>query len=141
MILETNAEYPAMAKKLLAKLRSGELTMDDFETELAYWTLSLLRELKYKPVPTAPEDVKGYAKRKLTDREYKLTDSFWMQSHIVAWRVSVSKIDSENHANKSWLEWTKARLKTDSDKEKVDVYLVHHRETTHGRDFLMQVAV
>jgi hypothetical protein len=141
MILETKAEYPAMAKKLLAKLKSGELTRDDFETELAYWTLSLLHELKYNPLPTAPEDVVAYAKRKLTDREYKLTDSFWAQAHIVTWRASVSKIDSENQSNKSWLEWTKARLKTDSDREKVDAYLIHHRETTHGRDFLMQVVV
>jgi len=136
-----DSELPATGKNLMRRYANESITREEFETEIAYWALEHLEDYRHKSIPTPPEDVILYAKKKLEDKRYKVSENFWYQSHIVAWKVQESQIMATNMSNLHWLEFIKKRLKTDEEKQRIDGYLVHfERDFVLGKDFLKKIA-
>jgi len=101
--LATNPALPKMGRKLLAQLQSKELTMDGFLLECAMWMVDTLEDMRSRPRPTMPDDVRAYFHKKQDDPGYKLDRSFWDQPHIRAWKAADSAIHAINRSNWYWL--------------------------------------
>lgn len=138
-----NKEYPETAKRLLSGLKAGSLDISEFNKEVAYWAKSNITELRCRPMPTPPDDVIVYARKKIQDNTYKLADDFWRRKDIYVWFEQISKWRAENKSDYDWLVFIKENLVTDEEKQAVDDQLRPFEESDfflHGRDFLMAIS-
>lgn len=82
-------ECAKIANDYLKRLSSGEITLEEFEKEIAYWFVTdYLNKLHYKPLPTKPNNVVSFEED--LNREKK--------KHR---RIGVSKFDEDEFTEKA----------------------------------------
>ena len=140
--IKMDPELPNTAKRLLARVKSGELTMQDFEKECVYWELEFLNDLKYAPLPTAPDVVMLYCDRKLKDKGYRVDPEFFKEWKIREWFESVDSWRKKNGSNYDFLVFMEKNLEG-TDKLRVKQMVGEYEKVnwrSYGRDFLELVA-
>ena len=71
--------------------------------------IEYLSELRYKPMPTPPDEVIRYCKDKLKDPKHSLREDFWRKIQIMSWFKQHSKWVSEMLSNYEWLKHLKEK--------------------------------
>ena len=100
-------EQPAeKMKKLLADYASKKITMEQLDTECAYWYLDCLDELRVKPLPTAPKRYQDYLDCNWEEKK-SYNQNFWQITEIKDYLDQKELIEQENKDNlfnlKKWL--------------------------------------
>ena len=71
--------------------------------------IEYINELRYKPMPTPPDEVIRYAKDKLKDHKHSLREDFWRKIQIISWFKQHSKWVSEMLSNYEWIKHLKEK--------------------------------
>lgn len=101
---EISEQHREIGKQLLYRLQNKEITMAEFEKEVAYLTLDCgFGELHYKPLPSRPTDLLEYDQLSFKEKR-AMSDKFWEQPHIKSYVKAKSMISAENCGTKWWLE-------------------------------------
>ena len=103
-IIERNLQMPTMSKALLGRLWSGEITVDKFLEESAYWGMEYLDKYKYQEFPQKPQEIIDYVNRKRYDSNCQVSSDFWRQDFVVVYIENWHKVFAENTAHRNWLK-------------------------------------
>jgi len=104
-----------LANQLLKKLNDKQLTLEDFEKEIAYWYITdFLEQCYYKPLPTKPEAVKEFeqkhkswkseARKKGRDFDEDLFLETQMKREVEYYYEEKDRIRNINASNYYWLK-------------------------------------
>lgn len=104
MNVDVDLNLPKTGREYLRKLRAKEITIQEFDEQIAYWTIQHIDSMRWKPSPSMPAEVAEYMSNKQRDSKYTVSDSFWQQDHIKAWRATDVHIRCENSGNWHWLQ-------------------------------------
>lgn len=111
-------ECPELADKcrtLLRNLEYKKVTEDMFLKEVALLAIQDkygFDKIKYKPMPTVPEDLKKYRKLSYAEKRKFLTGNrkFFMEGRVAQYLDQATKVKNENISNEKWLETLKKHL-------------------------------
>lgn len=132
-LLEKSLEQCKIGRNLFNRRFSREITRNEFDSEIAYWMLGYLDDMRYRLFPTVPNEVEVYFTKKKDNPDYTLSNTFWNEPKILAWRIQKSKIWHENNANMYWLKFMKNTLPQEdtANHNRVDVMIrTHPKEQT-----------
>lgn len=101
--LISDPKLPIMGKELLRKLQNKEITVQEFDKEIAYWLISYVQDMFYKHTIEQPPEIRDYYERRRLDFDFTLPQSFWNQPHIREWLAKDHLVRSENLSNRYWL--------------------------------------
>jgi len=96
---------PKIGKELLRKVMSKEITMQEFDVECAHWLLDTIKDMVWKPMPSAPIEVREYVENKRKDKDYKVSQEFWHIPSVQSYFAQVSAVGSCNRSNTQWLQF------------------------------------
>ena len=98
--MDINLSYmPSRAKQILANCK----TADEVEWECVLWTLELLDEYKFKPVPMAPAALSYTGDDEATAFK-RSTDTARVDPEIMRYYELKRKVQAENSGNYDWLK-------------------------------------
>jgi len=63
-----------------------------------------IKDYRYRPMPTPPDEVIRYCKEKLKDPRHKMVDEFWRKVQIMGWFKQHSQWLADMRSNHDWLE-------------------------------------
>ena len=66
--------------------------------------LEYITEYRYRPMPTAPNEVLIYAKRKITDKSFEMKEGYWRNRVFLNWFDQLSKWRAECSSNYHFLK-------------------------------------
>ena len=100
----------AIGKKLLNKLQSHTITMEDFEKEIAYFAIMCgFDELKPKEEPIRPHELEDYDALP-KEAKAKVGSDFWRQPIIHFYHEERQRIMAWNSGTVDWLRELEARF-------------------------------
>jgi len=103
-------EDMALGKKLLLRFRAGQISVDEFEKETAYFAMQCgFNELRYKPSPSRPVKLMEYD-RLDRDEKRQMPDRFWQDPNIINYFKQKSYVQGENAGIQWWLTELKTRF-------------------------------
>lgn len=76
------------------------------ESEIAYWIVKCLDDMKYKPMPTPPGSMqKFYAMDEVEKRKINKNPSFWFRSDVMQYLDKKYAVKMHNASNLYWIAW------------------------------------
>jgi catalase (peroxidase I) len=63
-----------------------------------------IKEYRYRPMPTPPDEVIRYCKEKIKDPRHKMADDFWRKAIVADWFNQHSKWQAEMKSHHDYLE-------------------------------------
>lgn len=113
-------ECAKIANSYLKRLSSGEITLEEFEKEIAYWFIEFLDRINYKSLPTESNEVMQYEEElKRQKRGIKRIRSNFdeaefaekaMKKEVELYYEDRNRIKNINNSNLYWLEEVKRLL-------------------------------
>lgn len=111
--------YPEIKNKLLEALRQKEITLENFIDKVTQWTVEMIGEYQFKPVPVKPRDVLEFEKIPDNDRK-NLSWEYWADHPtVLKYYRDVASIRSENWGIYQWLQCCLLQAEREEDGEKI----------------------
>lgn len=120
---------------LLRKRWSNQITEEQFQNELTYWSLvECFDNIKYMPLPTPPAEMLEYWGLDVDTRK-KVSQDFWKQSAVVKYSAEKSEALDKNRHQIDWLEDLLSKIPESDEvnKEKVELKLIEFKKR-YARD-------
>ena len=101
---EKQAHTPSFPLQLFYKRQRNEISQEEFDQQLAYWTLQTgFENMKYTPMPIPPQDLKEYYAMDEFDKK-KVSSDFWKQEDIKLYIQLKDEARISNDGERSGLE-------------------------------------
>ena len=106
-----NPQLPIIGKELLRKVAGGEITMQEFDKECAYWMMGDISTMfhKYDRIDK-PDVIKDYEANRARDINYRVEASFWQRDDVRAYTDQSHKVININRANWYWLHFMQKHI-------------------------------
>jgi hypothetical protein len=129
-------ELARIANSYIRRLAVGEISLKQFETDIAYWFIDFIDRINYKPLPTETNQVNQYEEElKRQKRGIKrIRTSFdedefaekTMKKEVELYYEERNKIKNINNSNLYWLEEVKRLLPKEDNlnRNKVDMKII-----------------
>jgi hypothetical protein len=105
--------------KLLAELRDGKVTTDEFLKKCAEWVAEDVETYTVMPMPVAPKDVEDYERIPVNVRANIDAQYFYDHPQILAYYNLVKLTYWENKNLYDWLKECMHRVETEEEKAKI----------------------
>ena len=102
--MQINAQTSKFGKELLEKLKSNQITADEFEKEIAYYAIMTgFNELHYQPAPSKPIKIIEYESLSGKEKE-DVSAKFWNDEEVRTYLAQRNSVFSWNRGTKWWLQ-------------------------------------